>query len=165
MPARRVDLIELQRLKDEGLSQAEICNRTSWSKAAVSKNLRALSMAKCGVVLRSAEEIKHRTLKAEDRILRLDQITHDTLEEIAQRVKLASSQERERLEGHQLRYLEEGRKQMVAWADIRQKLLVENEVKLLKKVVYEKISKVDPEVANEIFREFDEQNLDQSILR
>ena len=150
---------------EEGRTGADIARELGVKPPAVSKAIRRLSLAKCSVVLRSAEEIKRRTLRAEDRILRVDQITHDTLEQITGRVRRASVKEREPLEAHQLRYLEECRKQLSCWADIRQKLLLENEVRLLKKIVIETISKVDQGVADEIFRRFDEQNALESIFR
>lgn len=52
---RKVDLIELQRLYDEGLNGREIARRMGVSEASISKNTHALQLAKTGdIVLRSA---------------------------------------------------------------------------------------------------------------
>ncbi len=161
----RIDLQKLQQFSEKGMTGVDMARELGVQPPAVSKALKKLGLAKCNVILKAAEKIQRRQLRAEDRILRLDEVTHSTLEDIAKRrLKAVTKEEKVPLEAHLLQFLAEGRKQIVAWADVHQKILLQNELQVFKKTVLEVIEKIDPEVKNEILRRLHEQSVNDSIF-
>jgi hypothetical protein len=162
---RRVDLEELRKLCHEGYSGKEIAARFKVSQGAISQNKRALGIAKSNVALESAKTIQRREVRAMDRILKLDQLTQETLDRITGKLKASSDQEEKEWLESQRKFIEESRKQVGLWAEIYRTILYQDELKVFKKVVLNTIGEAAPEVRNEILRRLEAQRVAGSIFR
>jgi len=162
---RKIDYAEVRRLLfEEKLTGREVAQRLRVSPGWISRIKNDLSIAKSTVVLQSARKIQHQEFRAEDRILKIDEVTQQSLDHVTQRLATSTDKdERSWLEA-QLKFIEESRKQISMWADVHRTILYRQELEKFKDTVLTAIGKAAPEVKNEILRELNAASLAGSVL-
>jgi Na+/phosphate symporter len=148
---RRVDLIQLRRMIDDGKLQSEMAGFFKVSEGAISKNVKALSLAQGqDIILRSATKINDRKLNAMTRLERIAKVVEDELTYIRKTIKNTKGEERREWQEVQLKHTAEIRKQVNLLLEIAQALYNVEEVEAFKKVVLEEIGGVDEEIRKKI---------------
>ena len=148
---RRVDLIQLRRMIDDGKLQNEMAGFFKVSEGTISKNVKALSLAQGqDIILRSATKINDRKLNAMTRLERIAKVVEDELTYIRKTIKGTKGEERREWQEVQLKHTAEIRKQVNLLLEIAQALYNVEEVEAFKKVVLEEIGACDEEIRKKI---------------
>jgi transcriptional regulator with XRE-family HTH domain len=161
---RKVDPIAIQKYFEQGMTGKEMAKQLKVSPGAISKNLKALGLAKTAAVLKAAEKIQRSKLNAMDRIFKLDFITHEQIDNTTKEIKEAPAGQKKEKRETQLAYIAESRKQVSLWADIYRTIQCEKDVREFKELVLNIIGTKNPEVRDEIIRELDAERVTRGLF-
>jgi len=154
MPERKVNLATLQALADEGKSQAQIAEETGWSKAAVCRNLKALSMARAqDIVFRHAGQIAEKKIDAMGQLVRINEaisIEMDKIHEFIKEVPLV--RDRMELQEAQIKHSAEIRKQLSLLLEIGKTLYNVEEIEAFRKICLEEIGNESQDCKDRILK-------------
>lgn len=150
---RKTDLVELQNLRNSGLSIGDIAKKIGVNKSSVSKGLKKLGMAGYqDVVLRASTEINNSKLNAMDRLNRISIVVENELIKIQEQLQKATGKDRIPWEKIQLEHLDEIRKQINLLLDITQTLYKVDQIDKFKGAVLSVLSEVDPALRDRFFK-------------
>ncbi len=165
MPKRRVNLIELQRLKDAGKTQTDVCKEKGWSPAAVSKNWRALTVATMqDVVLRAAEQVNRKKMDALGQLTRINEGILRELSEIEKKLAKSDYPERLEIQGAQRNHAGEVRKQLKLLLEISETLYDVEQVKNFQEIVLEELGAIDEELRKRVLARLRERRATGSLF-
>jgi predicted transcriptional regulator len=152
-PNRRVDPLELQKLAESGKSGREIAQILGVSPPAVSRNLKALGLAKNGdIVLRAARKINQKKLDAMGQLEKINRAIERQLDEIQGELEMASGEQKAGLRDAQIKHTAEIRKQLDLLLQIGKALYNIEEVAAFQKLVLEEIGNESPECRSRILK-------------
>lgn len=150
---RRVDLIQLRRMIDDGKLQNEMAGFFKVSEGTISKNVKALNLAQGqDIILRSATKINDKKLNAMTRLERIAKVVENELGYIQKTIKGTKGEERREWQEVQLKHTAEIRKQVNLLLEIAQALYNIEEVNAFKKIVLEEIGNESEELRNRILQ-------------
>lgn len=153
MRHRKVDLIHLRRMHEEGKPGNEMARFFKVSEGTISKNLKALGLAQNqDIVLRSATKINDKKLSAMTRLERIAKVVEDELTYIRRTIKNTKGEERREWQEVQLKHTAEIRKQVNLLLEIAQALYNIEEVEAFKKIVLEEIGNESEELRDRILQ-------------
>ena len=162
---RKIDLQQLKVLSNKGMSGSEIAKTLGVSEGAVSKNLKALTMAiSQDVVLREAKTINDKQLNAMSRLEKMAKDVDNELEDINTELKETKTEKTE-LRELKIKFSAEGRKQINSHVDLAKMVYDIGEVRKFQETVIEVIGEVDGEIRNEILKRLKERRALGSVFR
>jgi predicted transcriptional regulator len=150
---RLVDPLRLQKLFEEGLTGCAIAKELGVSTAAVSRNLKALGLAKnADIVLRVAKTINNRKLDAMGQLGRINRAIEKELDHIQAEIKNSKGPERRELQEAQIKHTAEIRKQLSLLLDIGKALYNVEEIAAFQKICLEEIGNESSECRSRILK-------------
>lgn len=150
---RRVNLLELQRLFEQNLPGKEIARIMSVSPPAISRNLRALKMARNqDIVLKTAEKINTNRLNAMARLTRAAELIEKEMEHIQTSLSNAEGAERKELAQSQLAWIAEERKQITALVDVAKAFYSIEDIREFSRTVLQVLGEVNKEIRDEVIK-------------
>lgn len=160
---RKADLIEIQKLKDAGLSVTDIASRIGVSKGSVSKGLKKLGLSGSqDVVLRVASEINTSKLNAMDKLHKIATVIESELDKIRVELEKATTDKGE-LRELQIKHSAEIRKQLALALEISQALYRIEEIDAFKQIVLEELGKETPELRDRVLKRLKERRNQSSL--
>jgi hypothetical protein len=164
MRHRKVDLIHLRRMHEEGKPGNEMARFFKVSEGTISKNLKALGLAQNqDIVLRSATKINDKKLSAMTRLERIAKVVEDELTYIRKTIKNTKGEERREWQEVQLKHTAEIRKQVNLLLEIAQALYNIEEVEAFKKIVLEEIGNESEELRERILQRIRQRRSDRGV--
>jgi hypothetical protein len=165
MAERKIDPIALQKLFEAKLTGREIAEKLGVSPGAVSKNLKALGLAKTeDVVMRAATKIHNRKLDAMAQLQKINQAIDKELEHIQEELKGSNGPARRELQEAQIKHTAEIRKQLALLLDIGKALYNVEEVAAFQKICLEEIGNESPECRNRILRKLQQRRSTSGLV-
>lgn len=166
MARRKVDLIALQRLLEQGLTGVQMAQALGVQPPAVCKALKKLGLARAqDVTLESAKKINKRKLNAMGQLERINSAIEKQLEEIQKELKTAEGPGKADLRDAQIKHTAEIRKQLALLLDISRTLYDVEQVKNFQEIVLEELNNVEPELRNRVLKRLRERRSTGSLLR
>lgn len=150
MPAKRkVNLSELQKLRDEGYSVTGIAQRLGIGKGTVSKNLSTEQAVQIqGETQRAIEMVQSSDLNPMGKLEKIVNVVESELDKI--RVELETSERKGPLRELQLKHSAEIRKQLELLLEISTTLYRIEEIEAFKRIVLEELGNESPELRGRV---------------
>jgi DNA-binding MarR family transcriptional regulator len=151
---RRVDLIRLQAMVDQGLSGREMARLLGVSPPAISRNLKALNIARGqDAVLNCAKKINQNYLSVMDRARRNAQIVGEELDHLNEKIRTAGKEERVPLIKSRLEHVAEDRKLSDSLVSAARAMVHIDQVMILQRAVEKIFEKLSAEKKEEFLAE------------
>jgi DNA-binding MarR family transcriptional regulator len=151
---RRVDLLKLQEMVDQGMSGREMARALGVSAPAISRNLKALSIARGqDAVLNCAKKINQNYLSVMDRARRNAQIVGEELDHLNEEINTASKEDRPVLVKARLEHVAEDRKLSDSLVSAARAMVHIDQVMILQRAVEKIFEKLSPEKKEEFLGE------------
>jgi DNA-binding transcriptional regulator GbsR (MarR family) len=162
---KRIPIYQLERLVSKGLGVSEIADELGFSKGAVSKALKRLSVAITkDVALRTAPEIANSKLDAMGQLSKVNDLINRELDYIEEHIETASDKERKSFQDQKLKHVAEIRKQLGLFLKIAETLYNAEEVAKFQQTVLEEIGHAAPEIRDRILQRLNERRVIRSTL-
>ena len=150
---RKIDPIKLQAMVEQGMTGAAIAKEMGVSGGAISRNLKALGLARNGdIVLRAAKTINNRKLDAMGQLGRINRAIEKELDHIQGDLKNSKGTERRELQEAQIKHTAEIRKQLSLLLDIGKALYNVEEIAAFQKICLEEIGNESAECRSRILK-------------
>ena len=164
-PNRRVDPLELQKLAEGGMSGKAMAKALNVSPPAISRNLKALGLAKNGdIVLRSARKINDRKLDAMKQLEKINQAIERQIDEIQGELEKATGEQKAGLRDAQIKHTAEIRKQLDLLLQIGKALYNVEEVAAFQRIVLEEIGNESAECRNRILKKLQSRRTSSGLI-
>jgi len=148
---RKVDLNQISKLRDSGLSSTDIAAKIGVSKGAISQGFKKLGLSGSqDVVLRVAGQLNNSKLNAMSKLEKICGVVEGELDRIQEELKKAEGRGRIDWQEIQLKHTAEIRKQLSLLLEISQALYRIEEVDAFKRVVLEELGKIAPEARDKV---------------
>jgi hypothetical protein len=148
---RKVDLIEIQKLKKAGLCVSDIAKKIGCAKSSVSQGFKDLGLSGSqDVVLRVAGQLNNSKLNAMAKLEKICGVVEGELDRIGEDLKKSKGKARIDWQEIQLKHTAEIRKQLSLLLEISQALYRIEEVDAFKRVVLEELGKIAPEARDKV---------------
>ena len=164
-PNRKIDPEKLQKLAEQGLSGRKMAEALGVSPPAISRNLRALGMARNqDLVLKAAEKVNRNKLNAMGRLTRAAELIEKELEHIQSSLSKAEGPERKELVQSQLAWIAEERKQITALVEVAKAFYSIEDVREFSRTVLQVLGEVDKEMRDEVVKRLRAARSARSVL-
>lgn len=148
---RKVNLIELERLKNTGLSVTSIAKTMGCDKGSISRNLKQLGLAKAeDIVLYDANKINIAQINCAEKLHKVATIIEAELDKI--HAELETAEKKNELRELQLKHSKEICRQISLVKEISESLYRYSEIEAFKGIVLDEMGKESPELRDRVFK-------------
>ena len=161
---RKVNLVELERLKNSGLCGSDIAKKLGVGKGTISKNFKQLGIAQAeDIVLYDANKINVTQIKVAEKLQKIATIIESELDKIHSELEAATAKDKGPLRDLQLKHSKEICRQISLVREVAESLYKYGEIEAFKRIVFEEMGKESPELRERVFKRIKERRSQSNL--